>query len=224
MQRWSCHSRRDQCWCSSSWWPWWWCTSWSCWPGLWVSEGHVFQLASGLPDAQHKNCTSISSLLNKFKCKTSVCKSIGLLEFKIIVGKKVKALSISKRRKKKSCCCLTVSNYFFQEYVSCPSCGRTLFDLQEISAQIREKTSHLPGVSVNSFCHTMVSFFSTNLSTQPTYCIHICPADCYHGLHCQWARRDGWCWFWVRRRRSWKDWPLRWQGNYFFIPLHSRAI
>ncbi|KAJ0977301.1 hypothetical protein J5N97_012775 [Dioscorea zingiberensis] len=32
--------------------------------------------------------------------------------------------------------------------VSCPSCGRTLFDLQEISAQIREKTSHLPGVSI----------------------------------------------------------------------------
>ncbi|KAL9274459.1 4-hydroxy-3-methylbut-2-en-1-yl diphosphate synthase (ferredoxin), chloroplastic-like protein [Drosera capensis] len=34
------------------------------------------------------------------------------------------------------------------EYVSCPSCGRTLFDLQEVSAQIREKTLHLPGVSI----------------------------------------------------------------------------
>nr|AHA11129.1 chloroplast 4-hydroxy-3-methylbut-2-enyl diphosphate synthase [Picrorhiza kurrooa] len=34
------------------------------------------------------------------------------------------------------------------EYVSCPSCGRTLFDLQEISAEIREKISHLPGVSI----------------------------------------------------------------------------
>ncbi|CAH1437948.1 unnamed protein product [Lactuca virosa] len=34
------------------------------------------------------------------------------------------------------------------EYVSCPSCGRTLFDLQVISAEIREKTSHLPGVSI----------------------------------------------------------------------------
>ncbi|KAJ0960233.1 hypothetical protein J5N97_001945 [Dioscorea zingiberensis] len=32
--------------------------------------------------------------------------------------------------------------------VSCPSCGCTLFDLQEISVQIREKTSHLPGVSI----------------------------------------------------------------------------
>lgn len=38
-----------------------------------------------------------------------------------------------------------------QEYVSCPSCGRTLFDLQEISAEIREKTDHLPGVSVRGF-------------------------------------------------------------------------
>ncbi|KAG6498411.1 hypothetical protein ZIOFF_046324 [Zingiber officinale] len=34
------------------------------------------------------------------------------------------------------------------EYVSCPSCGRTLFDLQDISAEIRSKTSHLPGVSI----------------------------------------------------------------------------
>ncbi|KAJ8616003.1 hypothetical protein MRB53_035375 [Persea americana] len=34
------------------------------------------------------------------------------------------------------------------EYVSCPSCGRTLFDLQEVSAEIREKTAHLPGVSI----------------------------------------------------------------------------
>lgn len=32
--------------------------------------------------------------------------------------------------------------------MSCPSCGRTLFDLQEISAEIRDRTSHLPGVSV----------------------------------------------------------------------------
>ncbi|KAJ4969878.1 hypothetical protein NE237_002977 [Protea cynaroides] len=32
--------------------------------------------------------------------------------------------------------------------ISCPSCGRTLFDLKEISAQIREKTSNLPGVLI----------------------------------------------------------------------------
>jgi (E)-4-hydroxy-3-methylbut-2-enyl-diphosphate synthase len=34
------------------------------------------------------------------------------------------------------------------EYVSCPSCGRTLFDLQEVTEQIRDKTGHLPGVSI----------------------------------------------------------------------------
>jgi (E)-4-hydroxy-3-methylbut-2-enyl-diphosphate synthase len=34
------------------------------------------------------------------------------------------------------------------EYVSCPSCGRTLFDLQEVTAQISERTGHLPGVTI----------------------------------------------------------------------------
>lgn len=34
------------------------------------------------------------------------------------------------------------------EFVSCPSCGRTLFDLQETTAKITESTGHLPGVTV----------------------------------------------------------------------------
>jgi (E)-4-hydroxy-3-methylbut-2-enyl-diphosphate synthase len=34
------------------------------------------------------------------------------------------------------------------EYISCPSCGRTLFDLQEITGKIRSKTSHLKGVKI----------------------------------------------------------------------------
>jgi (E)-4-hydroxy-3-methylbut-2-enyl-diphosphate synthase len=34
------------------------------------------------------------------------------------------------------------------EFVSCPSCGRTLFDLQETTAKITEATGHLPGVTV----------------------------------------------------------------------------
>ncbi|KAL3809425.1 hypothetical protein ACHAXA_003994 [Cyclostephanos tholiformis] len=34
------------------------------------------------------------------------------------------------------------------EFVSCPSCGRTLFDLQETTAQIQDATGHLPGVTV----------------------------------------------------------------------------
>ena len=34
------------------------------------------------------------------------------------------------------------------DFVSCPSCGRTLFDLQEVTEQIKEKTGHLPGVAI----------------------------------------------------------------------------
>ncbi|GIL84782.1 hypothetical protein Vretimale_14432 [Volvox reticuliferus] len=34
------------------------------------------------------------------------------------------------------------------EYVSCPSCGRTLFNLQEVTDQIRQRTGHLPGVAI----------------------------------------------------------------------------
>ncbi|MGJ8661038.1 MAG: (E)-4-hydroxy-3-methylbut-2-enyl-diphosphate synthase [Bacteroidota bacterium] len=34
------------------------------------------------------------------------------------------------------------------EYISCPSCGRTLFDLQETTAKIRKRTSHLKGLKI----------------------------------------------------------------------------
>jgi (E)-4-hydroxy-3-methylbut-2-enyl-diphosphate synthase len=34
------------------------------------------------------------------------------------------------------------------EYISCPSCGRTLFDLQETTAKIRNRTNHLKGVKI----------------------------------------------------------------------------
>ncbi len=34
------------------------------------------------------------------------------------------------------------------EYISCPSCGRTLFDLQETTAKIRQRTDHLKGVKI----------------------------------------------------------------------------
>ncbi len=34
------------------------------------------------------------------------------------------------------------------EYISCPSCGRTLFNLQHVTAQIHERTSHLKGVKI----------------------------------------------------------------------------
>lgn len=34
------------------------------------------------------------------------------------------------------------------DFVSCPSCGRTLFDIQEVTEQIKARTGHLPGVSI----------------------------------------------------------------------------
>jgi len=34
------------------------------------------------------------------------------------------------------------------EYISCPSCGRTLFDLQSTTAKIRARTEHLKGVKI----------------------------------------------------------------------------
>ena len=34
------------------------------------------------------------------------------------------------------------------EFIACPSCGRTLFDLQEVTRKIRAQTAHLPGVKI----------------------------------------------------------------------------
>ncbi len=34
------------------------------------------------------------------------------------------------------------------EYIACPSCGRTLFDLVEVTNKIRSRTSHLKGVKI----------------------------------------------------------------------------
>ncbi|MCP5464862.1 MAG: (E)-4-hydroxy-3-methylbut-2-enyl-diphosphate synthase [Deltaproteobacteria bacterium] len=34
------------------------------------------------------------------------------------------------------------------EFIACPSCGRTLFDLQEVTAKIKKRTDHLKGVKI----------------------------------------------------------------------------
>ena len=34
------------------------------------------------------------------------------------------------------------------EYIACPSCGRTLFNIQEALERIRQKTSHLKGLKI----------------------------------------------------------------------------
>lgn len=40
------------------------------------------------------------------------------------------------------------SRSFRTEYVACPSCGRTLFNLQTVTSKIRERTGHLKGVKI----------------------------------------------------------------------------
>jgi (E)-4-hydroxy-3-methylbut-2-enyl-diphosphate synthase len=40
------------------------------------------------------------------------------------------------------------SRSFKTDYVACPSCGRTLFDLQTVTARIKARTSHLKGVKI----------------------------------------------------------------------------
>jgi len=40
------------------------------------------------------------------------------------------------------------SRIFKTDYVACPSCGRTLFNLQETTARIKAATSHLKGVKI----------------------------------------------------------------------------
>lgn len=34
------------------------------------------------------------------------------------------------------------------DFISCPSCGRTLFDLQDVTRRIKGRTAHLPGVKI----------------------------------------------------------------------------
>jgi len=40
------------------------------------------------------------------------------------------------------------SRIFKTDYVACPSCGRTLFNLQTTTAKIKEATLHLKGVKI----------------------------------------------------------------------------
>ncbi|MDR2511548.1 MAG: (E)-4-hydroxy-3-methylbut-2-enyl-diphosphate synthase [Bacteroidales bacterium] len=37
---------------------------------------------------------------------------------------------------------------FFPEYIACPSCGRTQFDIQKLLNEVKAKTSHLKGITI----------------------------------------------------------------------------
>ena len=65
------------------------------------------------------------------------------------------------------------------EYISCPSCGRTLFDLEETTAKIRKATNYLKGVKIGIMG-----------------CIVNGPGEMADG-------------FWVRRNRAREDYSLQ---------------
>ena len=43
----------------------------------------------------------------------------------------------------------TRTRIFKTDYISCPSCGRTKFDLQKTTAMVKENTSHLKGLKIS---------------------------------------------------------------------------
>lgn len=55
---------------------------------------------------------------------------------------------IERRNQVLMCLQATRKRAFKTEFISCPSCGRTLFDLQKVTKDIQSKTAHLPGVKI----------------------------------------------------------------------------
>ncbi len=86
--------------------------------GVWLS-------VSDLKREEEKSGTYVKSFIKKFEKKEKV---INRLLFNI--------LQAARQRISKT------------EYIACPSCGRTLFDLQETTEMIRKRTEHLKGVKI----------------------------------------------------------------------------
>lgn len=86
--------------------------------GVWLS-------VSDLKSEEEKSGTYVKSFIKRFEKKEKV---INRLLFNI--------LQAARQRISKT------------EYIACPSCGRTLFDLQETTEMIRKRTEHLKGVKI----------------------------------------------------------------------------
>jgi len=90
-------------------------------------DGLCFGLTSKSYDAQTANASKDTSGRN-YNSNASVEAFINATAFTILQATRTR---ISKT-----------------EYISCPSCGRTLFNLQETTAKIRSVTNHLKGVKI----------------------------------------------------------------------------
>ncbi|MFZ1519656.1 MAG: (E)-4-hydroxy-3-methylbut-2-enyl-diphosphate synthase [Ignavibacteriaceae bacterium] len=86
--------------------------------GVWLS-------VDNLKSATETSGTYVKSFINKSETKEKIVKR---LLFNI--------LQAARQRISKT------------EYIACPSCGRTLFDLQETTEMIRKRTEHLKGVKI----------------------------------------------------------------------------
>jgi len=86
--------------------------------GVWLS-------VDGLNSEAEKSGTYVKSFIKKSETKEKV---VNRLLFNI--------LQAARQRISKT------------EYIACPSCGRTLFDLQETTEMIRKRTEHLKGVKI----------------------------------------------------------------------------
>ncbi len=86
--------------------------------GVWLS-------VNNLKSENEKSGSYVKSFIKKFETKEKI---VNRLLFNI--------LQAARQRISKT------------EYIACPSCGRTLFDLQETTEMIRKRTEHLKGVKI----------------------------------------------------------------------------
>ncbi len=87
--------------------------------GVWTKSNNI---------NENNNNSNKDSLVRSFVKSESIEKIINRILFGILQAARVR---ISKT-----------------EYIACPSCGRTLFDLQETTEMIRKRTGHLKGVKI----------------------------------------------------------------------------
>jgi len=79
-----------------------------------------------------------------FEVELSCLLSEGLLDFLIIPD----GISGEQLRRLLLLLQATRSKTFVTDFIACPSCGRTLFDLESTTAAIKEKTHHLKGLKI----------------------------------------------------------------------------
>ena len=101
--------------------------------GALLLDGFGDGLCLGMPSNAYKNFNEASTLSGRRYLTTGQSKEtaeqfLNNTAFSILQGTRTR---ISKT-----------------EYISCPSCGRTLFDLQETTAKIRAVTHHLKGLKI----------------------------------------------------------------------------